>query len=276
MKIKFLFFGFIALILFSCNSDETINQNIEAKTLLNVSYGNNVQQKFDLYLPANRTQNTKTLILVHGGGWTEGDKADMNYAVDIVKQYLPEYAIANINYRLATTGNPAFPMQIDDIESVITKLKTEDYQISDNFGFIGVSAGAHLSMLYSYAYNSDIKVVCSIVGPTNFTDVNYTSNPFMVAMFQSATGLVYSENIGFYQQISPFHRATTNSQPTILLYGNADPLIPTTQGQDMHAKLDQLGVYNEFYLYNGGHGDWAINDQIDAYNRMVNFIKNKF
>lgn len=276
MKIKFLFFGFIALILFSCNSDETINQNLEAKTLLNVSYGNNVQQKFDLYLPANRTQNTKTLIIVHGGGWTEGDKADMNYAVDIVKQYLPEYAIANINYRLATTGNPAFPMQIDDIESVITKLKTADYQISDNFGFIGVSAGAHLSMLYSYAYNSDIKVVCSIVGPTNFTDINYTSNPFMVAMFQSATGLVYSENISFYQQISPFHRATTNSQPTILLYGNADPLIPTTQGQDMHAKLDQLGVYNEFYLYNGGHGDWAINDQIDAYNRMVNFIKNKF
>lgn len=276
MKIKFLFFGFIALILFSCNSDETINQNLEAKTLLNVSYGNNVQQKFDLYLPANRTQNTKTLILVHGGGWTEGDKADMNYAVDIVKQYLPEYAIANINYRLATTGNPAFPMQIDDIESVITKLKTEDYQISDNFGFIGVSAGAHLSMLYSYAYNSDIKAVCSIVGPTNFTDVNYTSNPFMVAMFQSATGLVYSENIGFYQQISPYHRATVNSQPTILLYGNADPLIPTTQGQNIHTKLDQLGVYNEFYLYNGGHGDWAINDQIDAYNRIVNFIKNKF
>lgn len=103
MKIKFLFFGFIALILFSCNSDESINQNLEAKTLLNVSYGNNVQQKFDLYLPANRTQNTKTLILVHGGGWTDGDKADMNYAVDIVKQYLPEYAIANINYRLATT-----------------------------------------------------------------------------------------------------------------------------------------------------------------------------
>lgn len=276
MKIKFLFFGFITLILFSCNSDETINQSLEAKTLLNVSYGNNVQQKFDLYLPANRTQNTKTLILVHGGGWTEGDKADMNYAVDIVKQYLPEYAIANINYRLATTGNPAFPMQIDDIESVITKLKTVDYQISDNFGFIGVSAGAHLSMLYSYAYNSDIKVVCSIVGPTNFIDVNYTSNPFMVAMFQSATGLVYSENTGFYQQISPFHKATTNSQPTILLYGNADPLIPTTQGQDMHAKLDQLGVYNEFYLYNGGHGDWVINDQIDAYNRMMNFIKNKF
>ncbi len=276
MKIKFLFFTFIVLILFSCNSNDTITQNVEAKTLLDVSYGNHVQQKFDLYLPANRTSTTKTLILVHGGGWTSGDKSDMNYAVDIVKQYLPEYAIANINYRLATTANSAFPMQIDDIESIILKLKTEDYQISDDFGFIGVSAGAHLSMLYCYAYNSDIKIVCSIVGPTNFTDVNYTSNPFMVAMFQSATGLVYSENIGFYQQISPYHRATTNSQPTILLYGNADPLIPTTQGQDMHDKLNQVGVYNELYLYNGGHGDWATNDQIDAYSRIVNFVKTKF
>lgn len=276
MKTSLYFYILVSTLFFSCNSDSTL-ESLKQETFLNVSYGSNSQQVFDLYLPANRSETaTKTLILVHGGGWIEGDKANMNYAVDIVKQNLPEYAIANVNYRLATATSPAFPMQIDDIQSIVTKLKNENYGISDDFGFIGVSAGAHLSMLYSYGYNSNIKMVCSIVGPTNFTDVNYTSNPFMVNAFQTATGVNYASNLNFYQEISPLFKVTATSQPTILLYGNADPLIPTTQGQDLHTKLIQFGVYNEFYLYNGGHGDWAPIDQLDAYTKMINFIKNKF
>jgi acetyl esterase/lipase len=281
-KLFYLFITFFIATLFSCNSDSVTEQMYDTsteKSLYNVSYGSNNQQVFDLYLPANRTTNTKTLLLVHGGGWTEGDKADMNYVINIIKQYLPGYAIANINYRLASTGNPAFPMQIDDLAAVVSKLKnTDEYVISDNFGFIGVSAGGHLSMLYSYAYNTNnnVKMVCSIVGPTDFTDVNYTSNPFMVQLFQTATGIDYTTNPSFYQQISPLSRATSNSPPTILFYGNQDPLIPTTQGVNLHARLDQLGVYNEFNLYNGGHGDWSLPDQLDAYGKMVTFVQNKF
>ncbi len=247
--------------------------------MYDVSYGSSNQQKFDLYLPSNRTINTKTLILVHGGGWTAGDKADMNYVTNIIKQYLPGYAIANINYRLATSGNPAFPMQIDDLAAVVAKLKsTDEYVISDNFGFIGVSAGAHLSMLYGYAYdaNSNVKMVASIVGPTDFTDVNYLNNPTLAPMFEMATGVSYAYNPGYYQQLSPLSRATSSSPPTILFYGNQDPLIPTTQGVNMHNRLNQLSVYNEFNLYNGGHGDWIINDQLDAYGKLVIFVQNKF
>ena len=283
MKIKHFLPLFIVVLIsltFSCSSDTNSSQAIDfspEKSLYNISYGNNSQQVFDLYLPANRNPNTtKTLVLIHGGGWTSGDKADMNYVVNIIKQYLPNYAIANINYRLSTVGNPAFPMQINDIESVVSKLKNENYGISDQFGFIGVSAGAHLSLLYGYAYNPDVKIVCSIVGPTDFNDLNYTSNPFMVDMFQGVTGVNYVANPSYYNQISPVYRATANAQPTIMLYGNADPLIPTTQGQSLHNRLNQLGVYNEFYLYIGGHGDWSIPDQLDAYGKLVTFIQNKF
>ncbi len=281
MKIKFVFIFILFSFLVSCDSKDDKPNEIApfvAETKLNVSYGANNQQVFDLYLPANRSAaKTKTLILVHGGGWTGGDKSNMNYAVDIIKQYLPEYAIANVNYRLATATSPAFPMQIDDLQLIVTKLKNDNFGISDNFGFIGVSAGAHLSMLYSYEYDPSIKIVCSIVGPTNFTDTNYVSNPFLFSMVENATGVNYFSNPNFYVQLSPLYRATSNSAPTILLYGNADPLIPTTQGQDMHEKLNQLGVYNEFKLYSGGHGDWALPDLYDAYTiRLINFIKLKF
>ncbi len=284
MKTPKLFSFFIALflmVLTSCTTDNSNTNNTETeKNLVNVSYGSHPQQVFDLYLPANRSSaTTKTLILVHGGGWTAGDKADMVYVTNIIKQYLPGYAVANMNYRLASAGNPAFPMQVDDLAAVVAKLRnTSDYGISEDFGFIGVSAGGHLSLLYSYAHNAnnDVKMVCSIVGPTDFTDANYVNNPTLTAMFATATGVNYADNPGYYQQLSPLYRATTAAPPTILFYGNADPLIPTTQGVNLHNKLDQLSVYNEFNLYNGGHGDWAINDQLDAYGKLVTFIQNKF
>lgn len=286
MKIKSLFYTLLFIGFFSCSDnddkalEETSNQTFtEETTLLNVSYGSNSQQVYDLYLPANRSEiNTKTLILVHGGGWRSGDKIDMNYLIPFIKQNLPGYAIANINYRLATTGVYAFPMQIDDLNAALTKLKNDNNGISDNFGFIGTSAGAHLSMLYSYTknQNNNIKMVASIVGPTNFRDANYVNNPAWTSLYMQLTGVDYASNTGYYEGLSPYYNATVTSPPTILLYGNDDSLIPTTQGQDMHAKLDQLGVYNEFNLYNGGHGNWSQTDLFDAYTKLVNFVKLKF
>lgn len=281
MKTKILFLILGTFFLFSCSASDsaTTLDATKEQMLTNVSYGSSNQQKFDLYLPANRTtETTKTIILIHGGGWVEGDKADMSYLIDIIKQNLPGYAVANINYRLATTGNPALPMQTDDITSVIAKLKNENYSISNKYGFIGVSAGAHLSMLYGYAYNmnNEIKMVASIVGPTNFADTNYTNNPIYNDYYTNLAGQSYTDNPTLFQQASPYWRATATSPPTILFYGNADPLVPITQGQEMHAKLDALGVYNEFTLYNGGHGDWSTADQLDAYTKLVAFIANKF
>lgn len=279
MKIRYLFWVTLFISLNGCTNDENSSTlNLEAKNLVNISYGASPEQVFDLYLPANRTNNTKTLILVHGGGWIEGDKQDMSYLIPIIKQNLPNYAIANINYRLAVNGNYAFPMQINDISSVLTKLKTEEYTISNKFGFIGTSAGGHLSLLYSYAHdnNNEIKMVASIVGPTNFTDPNYTNNAAWLDNYFALTGVNYQGNEAYFESLSPYHTAKTTSPPTIMFYGDQDPLIPITQGQDMHDKLDQLGVYNEFNLYNGGHGNWSQSDILDAYSKLILFVQNKF
>jgi acetyl esterase/lipase len=281
MKTPHFFYFFLFTLLFSCKPEDApvINQPAKEETFLNVSYGTSNLQTYDIYLPANRNKEvTKTLIVVHGGGWVQGDKADTNYLVDIVKKNLPDYAIVNMNYRLSTKDNPALPMQIDDIIAVVNKILTSNYGISENLGFIGLSAGAHLSMLYSYGYNTNnrVKMVVDIVGPTNFTDINYTNNPEWIKQYFAITGLNYFDNIDYFKSISPLFKATASAPPTIMLYGNADPLIPTTQGKDLQAKLNDLGVYNEFNLYNGGHGNWAPTDQLDAYTKMVNFIKKRF
>ena len=78
---------FIALSIASCKkSGTTSDVTIAAKTMLDVAYGVDALQKMDIYLPANRsTTSTKVVVMIHGGGWTSGDKADFLGFVDSIK-----------------------------------------------------------------------------------------------------------------------------------------------------------------------------------------------
>lgn len=271
----------LVLITFSCSKENADTPTAVLNTSeyyeeLNVSYGTDNDQKFDLYLPKNRNASTKVIILVHGGGWSAGDKADMNGFKEIIRLDLPNLAIVNINYRLADADNKPYPMQIADLTAVIYHLKEKQdfYGISDSYGFIGTSAGAHLALLWSYAFDSDadVKMVCSIVGPTNFTDPAYLSatDPNLGALMN-----LYGVNATteFLEEVSPYHQVTAKAPPTILFYGGKDPLVPTTQGTAMRTRLQQLGVTHEFTLYeNAGHG-WTGLELLDTWSRLKVFLQ---
>jgi acetyl esterase/lipase len=273
---------FISFGNYSCSDDDTIiNEQQDALPLefrqeLNVSYGTDSDQVFDIYLPANRTTETKVMILVHGGGWTSGDKADMNPFKDIMLEELPNIAIVNINYRLADADNQPYPMQINDITTIVNLLKANqnDYVISSDIGFLGTSAGAHLSMLWSYAFDTqnDVKMVASVVGPTNFTDPAYLNNedPLLQEIINT---FGIDTSTAYLEEISPYHQATSSSPPTILFYGGQDPLIPTSQGVDMDTRLTTLGVTHQFTLYpNAGHG-WVGLELLDTWAKLKAFTQ---
>lgn len=269
------------------NDPELLNENTQSNAseittdtsiyteLIDVKYGPDDKQTYDAYLPKNRTLDTKVLILVHGGGWVQGDKADLNDIKDTAIRELPEYAIININYRLAGLGISPFPMQLNDITSVINHLKNkqDEYSISSDFGFIGTSAGAHLSMLWSYAYDidNDINVTASIVGPTNLADPAYNNNPELpVPLIMQGFGI--NPTRFFLEQFSPYYNVKTTSAPTILFYGGQDPLIPNSQGDNLSAKLELLGVAHEYTFYeNEGHG-WAGDNLLDTWTKLKAFI----
>ena len=92
---------------------------VEAYEALNVSYGSDPKQVFDIYLPENRTNSTKILILVHGGTWISGDKMDMDIIKNSISALHPNVGIINMNYTLAGFGNPPIPLQTEDISSVV-------------------------------------------------------------------------------------------------------------------------------------------------------------
>lgn len=279
---KLLLLPLLFLLFAACGSDDTnssnppvVEQPLAEQTLLNVSYGNDAQQKMDVYLPEGRTEDTKVFVLIHGGFWSAGSKEDLAATVQALQQLFPDHAIVNINYRLAAWGSPAYPKQINDITSVLEFLEASDYHISNDYALIGGSAGAHLSMLYGYKFNENgnIKVVCSIVGPADFLDPAYLEHP----QFQNAAvALIGTANptTEEIEEVNPVSHITAQSPPTITFYGGQDELVPASQGPRLKAKLDEFNIHNELNFYpDSGHDGATMTDMPQ---KLVQFLQQHF
>jgi acetyl esterase/lipase len=269
---KYFLVLFVA-VLWSCSSGDD-NQNVlPAQTFSNVSYGSDSQQVYDIDLPEGRNSSaTKVIIMVHGGAWYGGSKNDMAAAMAFARLQFPYHAIVNMEYRLATNESPAYPKQINDIQSVIGHIESQGYNISKQYAFLGVSAGAHLSMLYAYHFDTEhrVKAVCSIVGPTDFTDPAYVGSELETTLFPYLVGT--DPSVELVAEVSPITHVTAGSPPTIQFNGNLDPLIPLSQGERLKAALDAAGVTNERHVYTAGHGNFSVADSQDIYGKLGAFF----
>lgn len=286
---KYIFFLGILLCSLSCSKESDDIEgtlDIVAVEMFDIAYGTDEQQTFDLYLPQDRSEtSTKVIVLVHGGGWTSGDKDDLKEVYEYLKANNKNYAIANFNYTLADLNTPPIPLQTNDIQTFLTYFKSnaEAYKIQPEFAFIGTSAGAHLSMLYGYKYDidRDIKVICNIVGPTDFLHDSYvaTTEPEtaeLISNVQIIYGLSINDNGDFYESVSPINWISELSPPTISFYGGQDFLVPEEQGIILKETLDSKNVVNEYIFYeNEGHG-WGNPELLDTLTKIETFLSAEF
>lgn len=251
---------------------------LEYQEIKSVEYGTHPQQKFDIYLPQGRTEAaTKVVIMIHGGGWSGGDKNEIQNLVNLMRQEWPEAAIVNMNYRLATATEFKHPAQIEDIASVINyiKSKKEDYHVSNDFALLGNSAGAHLSLLYAYSYDlqHDIKCVSDLYGPSTLHDWSWYSNIIIKTLFENYLGTTWALDEAAYLNASPLEKVNSSSPPTIIFHGTVDIVVPLYQSQWLNAKLQEKGVPHEYYEYIlDGHGFNATNN-LDCIKKLSCFLK---
>ncbi|MDR2835028.1 MAG: alpha/beta hydrolase [Bacteroidales bacterium] len=244
------------------------NKNTDDK-MTDIKYGKHKNQKLDISLPSDITDNHEIPIIlcIHGGSWNGGDKSNFDYLKDNINNY--GYAYVSINYRLIE-DNATFDDMLDDIHSAITFLKKnrEKYHLKiDKMGIIGSSAGAHLALLYSYKMQSDIKiaVVSSQVGPSDFCDPSFISeeNIWILDAMNKLTGTNLTANQIFnldfqypdaWSFSSPIHYVNSNVPPTILAYGMIDELVPYSNATRLDEKLIQFGVPHKLIAFpNSGH-----------------------
>jgi acetyl esterase/lipase len=111
----------------------------------------------DLYIPKNLKANAKAkvLIMIHGGGWCIGDKANRAIVGSKMNHFVNEgYIFASINYRLshndASLEAVKHPVHVEDCAKAVAWIHSniEKYGGDSNcLHLMGHSSGAHLAAL---------------------------------------------------------------------------------------------------------------------------------
>ena len=248
------------------------------KEFLNLSYGSNSQQTYDLYIPTDKGDTLGLILYIHGGAWTSGDKASYQPVIkNVAANY--GYAAASINYRFLAQG---VKMQdiLDDVHAAVSaicdKAKSEGYTLNKMMT-TGMSAGAHLALMYAYNTPSDAKIEPVAVGsqcaPTDLSDPNFYA-PGMVfqnGYLQLAAAIIGQDvtDEAIAQYTAPYFPVTyaANAVPTIIAHGQKDNLVPYSNAVRLDEALSEHGIAHEFITYpNSGH---ALENDSDCANRYT-------
>lgn len=280
-KYSLYFLALLTVALVSCKKDDDtapVDDDI-AVILNNQSYGTDPQQKFDIFLPANRaTESTRVIFLIHGGGWRSGDKSEFSSVINTYQELFPDYALVTVNYRLYASGLNKFPTQEQDVKTCIEHvlIHRADYGISQNFGIIGFNEGGQLGLLYAYKYGSSSympKVVADWNGQTDLVKLyNQSSSQVVKGWIEDVAGNISTTDSLTYISSSPLRYVSANSPPTIIVQGLTDTVTYFSQAQLLGNKLQQTGIAYTYKDYTGEGHYFSSTASADARAQIKTFI----
>lgn len=251
--------------------------------LKNVSYGDHERHTMDVMLPANRDVRTPVMVMIHGGSWNSGDKSELEWIMQQLKD--SGVAVVAINYRYAS-ATLDYADLMEDVHDAVNYIhdNAAHWGIKDNnFVIGGYSAGAHLALLYNYKYDTDdyTDAVVSLAGPTDFTDIdwlNYASMAGLIDVINHIVGATYvfGEPLTLdFANASPIHFASY-ADPTLMIHGSTDFVVPYGQSYNLHVQLNTASITNRIIEYPATGHDLGIADasrMSDILNHVVTWTR---
>jgi len=217
-------------------------------------------QKLDLYLPKG-SGPFPVVLIVHGGAFLFGDKADepSKPGTDALLEH--GYAVANLNYRLS--GEAKAPAQIQDIKTAVRWLRAhaKEYNLNpDKFGAWGASAGGNLVALLgtscgvaalegaelgSREQSSCIQAVVDWFGPIDFLkmDQQFSGKPVLQTHDapDSPESLLIDAPIqtrpDLVKLVNPLTYISSSASPFLIQHGTEDNVVPVQQSELLYEAL---------------------------------------
>lgn len=211
-------------------------------------------EKADLYLPAEAKpgQRFPAVVIIHGGGWSGGDKRaarEINIGTTLA---LNGYVGMSINYVLATKDGttPTWPQNLHDCKTAVRWLRANAERLHVNperIGAIGGSAGGHLAAMLSVAGpeldppgsgSTAVKCAVDLYGPMLWFSQRD------IAMFRKTR----AEAPELYRQASPLAHVDKNDPPILILHGTGDKTVAVADSEAFAEALRKAGVEHELVI----------------------------
>ncbi len=206
------------------------------------------------------------IVVIHGGGWIEGDKssfASREHGVpgNIVDFAALGFVAVTINYRLA--GEAPFPAALEDCKNAVRWLRAHarDYNLDpDHIGAYGNSAGGHLAMLLGMVgpdahlegdgpyqdRSSLVQAVVSDSGPIDLVE-QYRHGTLRRVCERFMGGPPHGDRAAAYRRASPADQINPRMPPLLLIYGVDDGQVPVETSDRFVLALGKAGLKDVSY-----------------------------
>ena len=226
----------------------------------------------DVYRPPATTAPVPAVIVIHGGGWSGGDKGETpQQSARLAAQ---GYAVFDIQYRLAP--QPNWKSAVGDVKCAIgwVKQHARDAGVEvdpQRVTLLGRSAGGHLALLAAYtagdaslppscpAPDTKVESVISFYGPTDMVwGYEHPTNPKVYQSSQRLRGFLGgppSAAAEAYQICTIGNHVVAGLPRTLLLHGNQDQFVSPAHVYFLAPKLKAVGVPQDVVIVPyGQHG----------------------
>lgn len=185
-------------------------------------------------------------LIVHGGGWSGGDKAqDITPLFDVLNQ--AGFVWISINYRLAPAHR--WPACFEDVQTAIRWVKAHGQEFGGDvhrIALFGHSAGGHLAFLAATLDQPDLRVQ-AVVGLAPVTDFEQDLpqrgglSPSLQALLDRPKE-VTDESRQLIRSIGPINHVRTGMPPFLILQGADDKTVPFQQSLNFQTALKKSDV----------------------------------
>ncbi|MFN7726940.1 MAG: alpha/beta fold hydrolase [Rubrivivax sp.] len=191
-----------------------------ARAEKDLAYGEQPLQNLDVYIPA-QARKAPILLMVHGGAWMLGDKANKGVVPNKVAHFLPKgWIVVSINYRL-DKAKPNALDQVDDLARALAYVQ----QHATGWGgdprhvvLMGHSSGAHLvSMLTADPQLAQAHGAQPTLGTVALDSAVFDLVEIMERRHYGFYDRVFGKDRQHWLANSPYHRLKTTPQPMLLV-----------------------------------------------------------
>ncbi len=234
-----------------------------------------------LYVPYNAPKNGEhaAIVYVHGGPTAQTMNGFNRFVQYMVNQ---GYFVIAPNYRGSTGYGKEFQqanlfdMGGGDLQDVLAAgewLKQTGYVDPKKLILMGGSYGGYLTMMGVTKAPDLWAAGVPIVPFVNwFTEIQ-NEDPVLQQSDLATMGDL-EKNKALYQDRSPINFVNHIKAPLYLLAGGNDPRCPKEEAQQVVDAVKKRGGVVEYKFYeNEGHGFAKVENQIDAYKRVADFVK---
>ncbi len=234
-----------------------------------------------VYVPYNLPRNGEhpAIIYVHGGPTAQ----TMNTFNRFV-QYMTNqgYIVIAPNYRGSTGYGKEFQQanlfdmggaDLQDVLAAADWIKQTGYVDPKKLILMGGSYGGYMTMMGVTKAPEMWAAGVAIVPFVNwFTEIQHEDPVLQQSDLATMGDLV--KNKALYEDRSPINFVDRIKAPLYLLAGGNDPRCPKEEAQQVVDAVKKRGGVAEYKVYeNEGHGFARVENQIDAYKRVADFLQ---